>query len=213
MARGLLVAGFDFAAAHADEFHDWYDFEHLPERQAVPGFGTCERWIGDENGQYSIATYDLDSVGVLDSEAYRAIAYSNLSPWSKRVTAMCERLIRFEGVLLSEGESCAPENAGGLLINAMSVAPEAEQEFNAWYDEEHIPALAAVPGTLTARRFRAAQGRVSTHQYVALYHLETPDVVRGDAWRQAVETPWTMEMRPYFRDRLRILVQAYQRAG
>ncbi len=39
MARGLLVAAFDFATAHADEFHDWYDLEHIPERQAVPGFG------------------------------------------------------------------------------------------------------------------------------------------------------------------------------
>ena len=38
MARGLLLAVFDYANAAADEFHDWYDLEHIPERQAVAGF-------------------------------------------------------------------------------------------------------------------------------------------------------------------------------
>jgi len=49
MNRGLLAVGFDFANAHADEFHDWYDLEHIPEREAVPGFGACER--GGQGGQ------------------------------------------------------------------------------------------------------------------------------------------------------------------
>ena len=30
MAKGLLFASFDFTAAHEDEFHDWYDLEHIP---------------------------------------------------------------------------------------------------------------------------------------------------------------------------------------
>jgi hypothetical protein len=67
MGRGLLVAAFDFSTAHADEFHDWYDLEHIPERQTVPGFDACERWIGDEQPTLSVATYDLDSVDVLRS--------------------------------------------------------------------------------------------------------------------------------------------------
>ena len=49
--KGLLFASFDFSAAHADEFHDWYDLEHIPERMRVPGFINAERWIGDENPQ------------------------------------------------------------------------------------------------------------------------------------------------------------------
>ena len=60
MGRGLLVAALDFSTAHADEFHDWYDLEHIPERQTVPGFGACERWIGDEQPTLSVATYARD---------------------------------------------------------------------------------------------------------------------------------------------------------
>lgn len=213
MAKGLLIAAFDFSNAHADEFHDWYDLEHIPERQAVPGFGACERWIGDEEPAFSVATYDLDSLGVLRGAAYKSIAYENLSVWSKRVTAKCRRLLRFEGTQITPGDAAAPNGAGGLLLNAMNVTPEAEADFNAWYDEEHLPALAAVPGTLDARRYRSAKDIEGTHRYVATYHLESPNVTRSEAWKAAVDTPWSARVRPHFRDRVRILTRRYVRAG
>ena len=43
-------------------------------------------------------------------------------------------------------------------MNAMNIAPEHEAEFNERYDHEHVPALAAVPGVLSARRFRDLPG-------------------------------------------------------
>ncbi len=213
MAKGLLAVAFDFANAHEDEFHDWYDLEHLPERQAIAGFGACERWLDDENPKRAVATYDLDSLGVLRSPAYLAIAYKNSSVWTKRVTAMCQRLVRFEGRQLTPGDAPAPGTAGGLLINAMNVAPEAEAEFNAWYDEEHLAALGAVPGCLSARRYIAGDGTPSSHKYVAIYHLEHPDVTRSQAWADAANTPWTEKIRPHFRDRLRVLTRRYERNG
>ena len=36
----------------------------------------------------------------------------------------------------------------------MNIAPEHESDFNEWYNEEHVPALVAVPGTLCTRRYR-----------------------------------------------------------
>ena len=38
MSRGLLLAVFDFSNAAGDEFHDWYDLEHIPERRSLAGF-------------------------------------------------------------------------------------------------------------------------------------------------------------------------------
>jgi hypothetical protein len=118
MGRVCWVAAFDFSTAHTDEFHDWYDLEHIPERQAVPGFGACERWMDDEQPTLSVATYDLNSVDVLRSKAYASIAYGNLSVWSKRATAMCKRLLRFEGTQIAPGDVVAPEGARALLLNA-----------------------------------------------------------------------------------------------
>ncbi len=208
MAKGILLAAMDFTNVAEDEFHDWYDLEHIPERQRVPGFGACERWIGIANPKLSVATYDLEDIGLLKDAAYRAIGGDNLSVWSKRVTGRVKMLMRYEGQQILPGSAAAPEAAGGLLVNAMNVAPEHEAEFNEWYDTEHIPALAAVPGTLCARRYRGAG---AVQRYVALYHLATPEVQASPAWKAAASTPWTERMRPHFRDHLRIVARRYRR--
>jgi hypothetical protein len=208
MAKGTLIAAMGIGQAAEDEFHDWYDTEHLPERQRVPGFLLCERWLGAADPRVSVATYDLETPGVLQTPAYRAIGGDNLSPWSRRVTARVERLMRFEGEQILPGEQLPPAGAGGLLLNAMNIAPELEAEFNDWYDKEHIPALAAVPGVLAARRFRGTSGN---RRYVALYHLATPDVVESEEWKRARQSDWTSRLQPHFRDHLRLVLRRYAR--
>ena len=89
MTKGVLIAAMDFSNVAEEEFNDWYDTEHIPERQRVPGFLVCQRWIGADNPRQSVATYDLESLAVLQGPGYRAIGGENLSPWSKRVTAAC----------------------------------------------------------------------------------------------------------------------------
>jgi hypothetical protein len=210
MSKGILLVAFDFTKAHEDEFHDWYDLEHVPERQRVPGFGLCERWINASNPKQAVASYDLASLSVLDSPAYKAIAGENLSIWSKRVGKMAQRLLRFDGEQTLPGNADSPTGAGGLLVNAMNVIPEYEHEFNEWYDHEHIPALSGVPGVLSARRFRDPKG---THRHLALYHLKSADVPNGEAWKKAANSPWTDKLRPHFRDHIRLLTRRYVRAG
>ena len=81
MANGVLIAAMHRAQVPPDEFHDWYDTEHLPERQRVPGFLVCERWIGDEDGKVSVATYDLEDLAVLKGPAYCAIGDWRFCCW------------------------------------------------------------------------------------------------------------------------------------
>ena len=210
MAKGILIASMNIAGAAEDEFHDWYDTEHLPERQRVPGFLLCQRWIGADDRKVSVATYDLETIAVLQSPGYLAIGGANLSPWSKRVTSRVERLMRFEGEQILPGDQLPPANAEGFLLNAMNVEPAAEAEFNEWYNNEHIPALAAVPGVLCARRFRATS---ANRRYVALYHLVSPEVQATPAWKSAADTEWTRRLRPHFRDHLRLVCRRYVRGG
>ena len=212
-AMGLLVAGFNYATAHEDEFNDWYDLEHVPERARVPGFLAIERWIGVDDPKVSIATYDLESPAVLQSPEYRRIAGANLSVWSKRVTAMCKRICRFEAEQTLPGNLGAPKSgANAMLFFAMNPTPETEKDFNDWYIQEHVPALAAVPGCLAARRFKIHKAESDgNHRYLALYHLTTPEVQTSAAWQKAVDTPWTHRVRPNTTDRLRIVLRRYVR--
>jgi hypothetical protein len=122
------------------------------------------------------------------------------------VTGAYKRLLRVECDQTLPGSQIAPEGAGGLLLNAMNVAPESEDEFNEWLDTEHIPALADVPGTLCARRFRSRDG---SHRYIAIYHLAAPEVVETPEWKRAARSKWTEKMLPQMRDRLRIVCRQY----
>jgi hypothetical protein len=68
-----------------EEFNAWYEDEHLPERLAIPGFRSARRWVAEGRpgeGKY-LATYELDSPGVLRSPEYLA-RFENPTPWSRR---------------------------------------------------------------------------------------------------------------------------------
>ena len=135
MANGILLPVIDFTGFAEDEFNDWYDLEHIPERRRVPGFLVCERSIGAHSPKISVATYELDDVDVLKIPAYHAIGNhalggDNLSVWSKRVTGRVKMLMRFEGEQILPGGGIASKDAPALLLNAMSVAPEHEHEFD-----------------------------------------------------------------------------------
>ena len=210
MAKGLLFAAFDFSGAHADEFHDWYDLEHIPERLRVPGFLNAERWIAEDSDSIHVATYDLENPAVLASPAYRAVTGDHQSPWTGRVTAMCHRIMRYVGEQLLPGDLTAASRAGAVLVASMNVDAAAEPEFNEWYNAEHLPQLGAVPGVLTARRYRATESD-SERRYLALYHLQDSTVSRSDAWAKAANTPWTTRMRPHFQDMLLLRMNRFQR--
>lgn len=81
--------------------------------------------------------------------------------------------------------------AAGLLLVLADPPPEFEEEFNAWYDTEHLPERRALPGFRTALRFTSLG---DGPRYAALYDLsspaalETPDYL---ACSGANFSPWT----------------------
>ena len=62
---------------------------------------------------------------------------------------------------------------GVILVETRPSSPDREQEYNAWYDEVHIPELLALDGIVAARRLRPVDGK---GPYVALYELDGDDL-------------------------------------
>lgn len=75
----------------------------------------------------------------------------------------------------------------GLLLTLTEPPPGMEEEFNAWYDEEHLPERLAIPGFRSARRW------VSDRTYLATYELDSADVLQSAAYlaRFRNPTPWS----------------------
>jgi len=66
---------------------------------------------------------------------------------------------------------------------------------SAWYDEEHMPGLAAVPGCVRARRF-LTDGAEQTS--CACYEINNAEIRETAAWNAVRSTPWGLKVKPYF---------------
>lgn len=73
---------------------------------------------------------------------------------------------------------------------------EIADEYNQWYDSEHLPRLIAVPGVLRARRYVAIRG--DGPHYLTAYDLSDRDAFESPAGLVARKTPWTARMRSLF---------------
>lgn len=83
--RALLLVMMDVPAGMEEEFHDWYDTEHLPQRRSLPGIESGQRWVCVDGWPRWMAMYDLASSAALTTPEYEAVSGANSTPWSKRV--------------------------------------------------------------------------------------------------------------------------------
>lgn len=87
----------------------------------------------------------------------------------------------------------ADKKGTGLMMVWVDVPSEHEDEFNHWYNEEHLPELLAVPGVLNAARYEAV---MSGPKHLACYELQSPSVVETDAFTNRKPTEWAQKIGP-----------------
>jgi hypothetical protein len=80
----------------------------------------------------------------------------------------------------------------GFLLVLMQPPSTIEEEFNAWYDTEHVPERLSVPGVETAVRFCSTTN--AAPKYLAMYDLAAEAVLDTDAYKNVAgdkSSPWT----------------------
>ena len=81
----------------------------------------------------------------------------------------------------------------GLMMVWCEVPADVEEEFNQWYNTEHLQELLSVPGVLNAARYEATS---SGPKHLAMYELESADVINTDAFKNRPPTPWGQKVGP-----------------
>lgn len=74
---------------------------------------------------------------------------------------------------------------GAVLFSEMTPGRGWEDEFNAWYDREHIPLRMAVPGFIGAQRYRDT----GTDGYLAIYDMTAVSVLTSNAYAAVKNNP------------------------
>ena len=66
-----------------------------------------------------------------------------------------------------------------LLVHSRPSDPSREDEFNEWYDKTHVPEVCAVPGFVSARRFKLGEAAIAAdpdgYPYLAIYEIDADD--------------------------------------
>ncbi len=172
--KGLLLVLMEPPASLEEEFNDWYDTEHFPQRRALPGFETASRWVCLTGWPRWAALYDMASVAALETPEYRAVSGANSTPWSRRV--LPRTMGRTRNVLeqVSAGQSPGlPARQVAALVLALYpglLDPAAGMD-----------GAATLAGCRQARIFHAVQG---TAQTAVVAELDRP--VGDDAAREAL---------------------------
>jgi hypothetical protein len=80
---------------------------------------------------------------------------------------------------------------------AVEMDPEAgwQEKLFAWYDEEHLPGLASVPGCIAAVRCINLDHSPFS---IAFYDLTSPEVLGCEPWLKVRNTAWSDQVRPHF---------------
>ena len=219
--RAIIMVKTDPPWEQEAEWSDWYNNKHIADRlNLVPGFITARRFTKIEGipkdfaikgeAKY-LALYELISADVLKSEAY--IKLREQEKASDRLTIVTLKLPNiargiYEQIYPTEGEYQPPPTKF-LFVVGHDVPRNKQQEFNAWYNTEHVPATLRVPGFVTARRFVLAKGEFAplphsepVPQYLTVYDIESEKVFDSEAFRKSSVSPWSTWVRSWFTRRI-----------
>ncbi len=215
----LLFVKLDPPANRVTEFNDWYNNRHIADRLTIPDFLSARRFtrIGGLPRDYAIAPesdylalYDLTSIKVLTDKPYQRLREKEAALPADGFETLIFKLPRFtrgvyQQIFPGEGEYVNPLTRFVFAVGH-EVPRNRHQEFNAWYNTEHIPALMAVPGFVAVRRFRLNEreippivdrgGTVST--YLTIWDLESESALESDAFLKASRSPWTDWVRSWY---------------
>jgi hypothetical protein len=89
---------------------------------------------------------------------------------------------------------------GGLLCVMNDIAPACDRrDYEAWYQQDHVPDRLSIPGFLYARRYRRLNGPRA--EFLTFYETATPQVLCSAPYlkRLAEPTDWTAHTMAYFR--------------
>jgi hypothetical protein len=89
---------------------------------------------------------------------------------------------------------------GGLLCVMNDIAPACDRrDYEAWYQQDHVPDRLGIPGFLSARRYRRLNGPRA--EFLTFYETATPQVLCSAPYlkRLAEPTDWTARIMAHFR--------------
>ena len=238
IGQAMLYLQSETARAHDPVFEAWVNKHHgeflanVPDALSVRRYELVQTKFSSPGPVYPLLTvYQLAEPTTLDGEAYKQHT-ANQTPMPEGappVTGLRRTIWRqiTPAAGSCTGAAVDAVDRGQLIGTAVmavtaDVDPEWEDFANSWYDEVHLPEVAAKPGVLSARRFidRDAPAAPGARQsddhprFLALYELEDVSVIDDPRFAQTSGPDKRREeLGTHFRARLDVYRQVFPEVG
>ena len=124
--KGFLLVTMEPPPTREDEFNDWYDNEHIPERGSLPGFESARRFVCINGWPKYLAMYDLEEHGVLQRPEYLDTSWKKFGAWTRRAMAPVRGQYRGEGDQVYPGQAGTAPTMARLIVTRFSDLPDTD---------------------------------------------------------------------------------------
>jgi hypothetical protein len=231
----LLQLLWEVPADRLDEFRSWYTEEHLPDMAAVPGIVLARRFERDVAYPFAspatsdqLTIYEVADRAAFDTDEYRQLSTAPSERTMKVAAGLGMRRTVYHqlhpalGVVGAGGAGEAPLQPAGTAVLHITMGSDGdyEDDFNRWYNEDHLPAVTSAAGVLYGRRFLEVEGDAATVQpsrplrYLALYELADAAVASSPGFVAAGQpTDWRRRLGDHIQSHVQVYRQVERLDG
>ena len=140
--KGVIAIWQDLVPEFKDEYREWHNRQHVPERLSIPGFRRGRRFVAIEGGPEFYTLYEADKPEDVSGEAYLE-RLNAPTEWTRRIMPAFRNMARSVcRVVYSEGVG-----EGGFMVTCRCGFPPAnEAQLIAEVQCRLLPLLGDLPG-------------------------------------------------------------------
>lgn len=203
---GLLYvsARFTNPGLSDEAFNKWYDGEHIPQVLTLSGVRAVVRYVKMDSGDDTpyLALWSVHDTAWLHSEEMFAMqdsTKSDLLPEGNALKCVDFGARFYEHIQTYELPGAKSDPAAYAFLVAMEPGPGSDQDFNDWFQRQHLDMLSMCNGYVRTILFKLEQEQPRTDpskpstvppSYLAVHEFETLDSMDHKQFQRTQETEW-----------------------
>jgi hypothetical protein len=153
LGRGAVLVWNDVTPEGREQFYQWHDKEHIPERLAIPGFQRGRRYSCRGHSPEWLTLYEADDIDVVVSPGYM----EKLNAPTPATVKTLQYFFNTSRAVCSVTHSVGTSNGGFVLALRLEAPSDRTDDMCAYLTSEAFPRALETTGVLACHLFAADQ--------------------------------------------------------
>ena len=140
--KGVIAIWQDLIPEARQDYYEWHNRQHMPERLSIPGFRRARRFVAVTGAPEFYTLYEADSHGDVSGKAYLD-RLNAPTEWTRRIMPAFRNMAR---AVCRVAYTWGIGEGGFMLTQRFALPGEKRQDILAGLNESVLPPLADLPG-------------------------------------------------------------------